>query len=379
MTDEADNATPVKHTLCQNCGGDLEFQPGTRELVCPYCQTRNEIEDADAAVQELDYHAFLREAASAENTEERLTVACDQCGAHVQLPPNVTADECTFCGSTLNAEQHSERVLRPRSLLPFRIDIEGARERFKKWIQGLWFAPNALKERARANKLSGVYAPFWTYDSRTTTHYTGQRGEYYYVTVHYTTRENGKTVRKSRRERRTRWYPASGIVQNAFDDLLVRGSRTLPEKLARKLEPWDLQSLVPYQAEYLSGFTVESYGIGLDEGFETAKGLMEPTIRGTIRSDIGGDEQRIHSTDTHYSDITFKHILLPIWISAYHFKEKTYRFLVNARTGEVQGERPWSVWKIVLLVLGILAAGGGIAVLIAAAQGGFQGSHMNFR
>ena len=82
---------------------------------------------------------------------------------------------------------------------------------------------------------------------------------------------------------------------------------------------------------------------------------MEPEIEETIRWDIGGDEQRIHHKTTYYSDITFKYILLPVWISAYRFKDKTYQFLVNARTGEVQGERPWSWIKITLAVLAALA------------------------
>ena len=31
----------------------------------------------------------------------------------------------------------------------------------------------------------------------------------------------------------------------------------------------------------------------------------------------------------------FKHILLPLWLSAYHYRDQSYRFMVNARTGEV--------------------------------------------
>ena len=82
---------------------------------------------------------------------------------------------------------------------------------------------------------------------------------------------------------------------------------------------------------------------------------MAPDIDSKIRWDIGGDEQRIHSKTTYYQNITFKYILLPVWISAYRFKERTFQFLVNARTGEVQGERPWSWIKITLLVIFILA------------------------
>jgi hypothetical protein len=161
--------------------------------------------------------------------------------------------------------------------------------------------------------------------------------------------------------RKTRWWPASGTVRDTFDDLLVLASRSLPQKQAQALEPWDLESLTAYRDEYLSGFVAESYQLGLPEGFEVAKQIMAPTINQTICQDIGGDHQRISSVDTRYFDVTFKHTLLPIWISAYLYAGKTYRFLVNARTGEVQGERPYSFWKILLAVLGGLAV---IAILL---------------
>ena len=39
-------------------------------------------------------------------------------------------------------------------------------------------------------------------------------------------------------------------------------------------------------------------------------------------------------------------MLLPVWVAAFRFVGRPYRFVVNGRTGEVQGERPWSFWKI---------------------------------
>ena len=59
--------------------------------------------------------------------------------------------------------------------------------------------------------------------------------------------------------------------------------------------------------------------------------------------------------NTQYSDITFKHVLMPVWISAYRYRDKVYRFMVNGQNGEVQGESPKSGWKIFFLVLAILA------------------------
>ncbi|MBN2446800.1 MAG: hypothetical protein JXO22_08740, partial [Phycisphaerae bacterium] len=246
--------------------------------------------------------------------------------------------------------------IKPRSLLPFKIEKDAARAHYRHWLRKLWFAPGALKNFARIEeRLAGTYVPYWTYDARTTSYYTGQRGEHYYVTV-----GSGKN---RHRERRTRWYSVSGTVWNRFNDVLVLGSRSLPRKHADRLEPWGLTELVPYDDAYLSGFTAESYTVDLAAGFAEARKIMEEQIRATVRGDIGGDEQRIHSINTQWDAVTFKHILLPIWISAYRFKDRTYRFLVNGRTGEVQGERPWSWIKILLTILVAIIVIGGAAYL----------------
>jgi len=204
--------------------------------------------------------------------------------------------------------------------------------------------------------------PHWTYDANTTTDYTGQRGEYYYETQWYTD-SNGN--RRSRQVRKTRWYYASGRVFNSFDDLLVLASESLPRKYAEKLEPWDLDGLMPYQEEFLSGFKAENYSVDLATGFQTARDMMEPTINQTIRRDIGGDTQRISSKNVLHDNITFKHVLLPVWVSAFRYDNKVFRFLVNARTGEVQGERPWSWVKITFAVLGAIAL---VALIVFLAQ-----------
>ena len=49
--------------------------------------------------------------------------------------------------------------------------------------------------------------------------------------------------------------------------------------------------------------------------------------------------------------MTFKHVLLPLWIAAYRYRDKTYRFIINGRSGRVYGERPYSAIKIIAAVL----------------------------
>ena len=346
---------------CKECGGNLKYLIGTPYLNCEYCGTKNEIEsEKETVIIENDFESFLIEKEHQEDKKEISTVKCTNCAASTTLPANVTSTNCPYCDTPLVIKNAStSSIIKPSYLLPFKIDRKKASSEFVTWAKGLWFAPNKLKQYAEhsAEKLNGIYMPYWTYDSNTVTDYSGMRGVYYYVTETYTDKD-GKT--QSRQVRHTNWFPASGTVHNEFDDVLVVSSKSLSENLANDLEPWDLPDLVNYDDKFLSGFITESYQVDLKTGFEKAKEKMQSVIKSAVTSDIGGDVQQITSMNSNYNDITFKHILLPVWLSSYKYKDKVYRFLINARTGEVQGERPYSVIKITLLVISILVVVGTI-------------------
>lgn len=356
---EATNAINTE-LACQSCGAILKFKPGTQHLTCEYCGAEQEITqpETQGEIQEISLDEFL---ARNFEQEEKMTVAavkCEGCGATSTLDPNISSDKCPFCASTLVIKTGSTASIhKPQYVLPFAIDDNKAMLNFRSWLKSLWFAPNDLKKYGdQANKLNGMYLPFWTFDCATTTSYTGQRGEDYYVSESYTTTENGQTVTRTRQVRKTRWYPASGTVANDFDDILIEATRSLPQPKLRALEPWDVKNLVPYNDKFLSGFRTETYVVDVKNGYAQAKQRMEPIITDTIHRDIGGDRQIVHYTSTTYQNPTFKHILLPVWLSAYRYNNKVYQFLINARTGEVQGERPYSAIKIALAVIAAIIA-----------------------
>jgi LSD1 subclass zinc finger protein len=361
--DAASASTNQNELICKNCNAKLVFAPGSTSLKCEYCGTENEIEIKEEEIEEQDFNAMLDQLASSDEMVEQAVVKCNGCGAETTLDPNVTADTCAFCGTPLVLSEGTTcSLIKPKSLLPFKVERQEARKLFKKWISKLWFAPNGIKKYARQlEKLAGMYIPHWTYDSDTNTYYTGQRGDNYTETESYTD-SNGET--KERRVTKTDWTYVSGNVYQFFDDVLVVASLSLPTKYMRKLEPWDLENLVPFDPKFLSGFKSESYQVDLKEGLKEAEKTMEKTIRKLIKKDIGGDKQRISTLNIQHNDLKFKHLLLPVWISSYRFKGKVYRFMVNARTGEVQGERPYSFWKIFFAVLAGLVILGGAGYLI---------------
>jgi len=357
----------VRAFPCVSCGAKLSFAPGSKTLKCPYCAASNDIPDTDDTVEELDLDTWLAQLESAHETHEQEQVKCNNCGGEQTLAANLFATACTFCGSPITSKSYAQRLIKPKALVPFKITQLQAQDKWRAWIKGLWLAPSALKKFVQSDGgIKGIYVPYWTYDANTYSDYSGQRGDDY--TERYeTTNANGERVTETRTQ--TRWTGVSGNVSFFHDDVLVAASNTtygaatpagsnLPVLNmfgASNLRTWNTKEVVPYQEEYIVGFQVEAYQIGLKEGFAEAKQIIDGKVQQLVQSDIGGDHQRITSLNTQYSHLTFKHILLPMWVSAYLFSGKTYRFVVNAQTGEVQGESPKSGWKIFFLVTAILA------------------------
>lgn len=349
---------------CSQCGAQLRFAPGQRELVCEHCGNVQRLPDIaleqqSAALVEHDLHQGLRDDLPRGAMEVVRTTRCTSCGALIEFEGAKHATECPFCATPVVVGTGETRQIKPQALVPFVYSEKEARDSLVKWLGSLWFAPSKLLEYTRRGRaMNGVYVPFWTFDARTASAYTGQRGDAYYVTRNVQVNVNGKTETRQVQERRIRWSPARGRVRRDFDDVLVMASMSMPQRLGNELTPWDLSELVPFSPEYLAGFTAEGYTVTLAEGDQQSKAVMARVIQNDVRRDIGGDEQRISSIDTDFAEETFKHILLPVWMAAYKYNGKSYRFLVNGQTGEVQGERPYSVWKIMgaVLIAGLIAA-----------------------
>lgn len=345
---------------CDVCGAELRFNPDTGSLTCDHCGAAEQITASPwdtSATTELDFKkALASELPDAEMEETRIT-KCDNCGAEVEFHEYDHATECPFCASPIVIGTGTHRHIKPRAVMPFFLSEKAGRNAMNDWLGRLWFAPNGLKQYARAGrKMQGIYVPYWTYDADTKSRYSGQRGTIYYVTQTY--KVEGKT--QTRQVQKIRWTNVSGRVARFFDDILVLASTSLPKKYTDALMPWDLSALEPYNAEYLAGFRAEGYSVDLETGYIEARDVMNRRIERDVKFDIGGDRQRISQLDTTVKDVTFKHILLPVWMAAYKYQGKTYRFVVNAQTGSVKGERPYSTIKIVLAVIAATVAAAAI-------------------
>lgn len=365
--EEEEKAVSERKKSCVNCGAELKYKPGTTSVTCEYCGHEETIAQNTDGFNELDLKPYLDEMGAQSHSEEIMMLHCKNCGANQHIEENYKSLHCVYCTMPLIIEDaYNEDWILPGAVLPFKFDQRKSHDIFSKWVKSLWFAPNNLKKAALdPQNTKGLYLPYWTFDAQLKGNYTGERGDYYYVEVPYTTNVKGKSVRRTRQERRTRWSPARGHISGFIDDTLIKASHQRKNTIPNKISNWNLEDLQSFDTSFLAGFVTEKYTIPLKEGHLSSSKEAEKIARSWARRNIGGDTQRVGSIDIQLSEETFKHILLPVYISAYQYSGKKYNFFINGQTGTISGKRPYSFWKIFFFVLFV----GIVLVLLSAFAG----------
>lgn len=349
---------------CRQCGAPMTWDPDHDALACGHCEHRMPVPRADCEIVER----ALEDAGQAARGLglDRRASRCGTCGAIFDFDPAVTSQACVFCGSSNVLEQQANRnALRPESLIPLDVGSALAQQHFRRWLDRLWFRPNALKALRDVAAL-GVYVPCWTFDARVHSDWSADAGFYYYETQLVPVMVNGKLRMQTRRVQKVRWEPAWGSRDDVYDDLVVHASKGVPKELAHKLGAFDMKALVPYRPEYLAGWRAEEYQLDLAEGWTLAREQVAKTQESRCAGDVPGDTQRSLRVHNEIRDVRWKHVLLPIWTLSYPYAGKTYTVLIHGQTGRVEGRAPYSWLKILLFVLAVLAAAGSIALVIAA-------------
>lgn len=331
---------------CPACGAEAEWNPGKQMLVCPFCGTQSpaRIESDGSLVQESDLASALQSIPEDQRgwAAEKKTVRCQSCNAISVFDAARVAQRCDFCGSPALIEVTDIKApIRPSALLPFKVDQGRVREDIRRWYGSHWFSPSNLGGKALTDTLHGFYLPYWTFDAKVEAHWEAEAGH------HYTVRDS-----QGRTEQRTRWEHASGDIDHFFDDQLIPASRGVNRKLLENVAPFPTTTdLVPYDPGYLSGWVVEQYQIDLVAAAQESRTRMDESLRQMCASQIPGDTYRNLQVDSRYSALTFKHILLPVWVLSYVYGRRSYQVTVNGATGKITGQYPLSWVKIAIVAV----------------------------
>lgn len=353
-------ADTMKETdkTCPSCGGVMEFDPKTGGLSCPYCGHTQAItvnKQEEKAAEEID----LDKADKLENCDwgaQKKIVICKACGAESVYDALEISAVCPFCGSNQVMEAADQNTMAPGGVVPFQVTDQKASELFRTWIRKKWFCPKLAKESAKAKHFKGVYLPYWTFDANTSSTYQGEFG-----------RDSSHKEKDGREIVETTWYPVRGDYQANFDDELICASSNHNLYMLQQIEPYRTAENKVYKPEYVAGFAAERYSLGVRDAWKLVRDNLKFRISSSIEMDIcrkhNADHVRNLRVDTVFRKMTYKYLLLPVWISSYKYKDKIYQFMVNGQTGKVSGKTPISIPKIVICIVGLIIIMALIALL----------------
>lgn len=351
---------------CRACGGELEFDIENQMLVCPHCGNQQEIPEVDEVAEEQSFReavaalrSGLEDRAQPQAGQEK-EVVCQNCGGHTTFDGSLTATRCPYCATPIQRDDvhQAPQRLAVDGIVPFRVDEPTAQQAIGKWVKSRWFAPNEFKKYGRSGSFASVYMAFFTYDAETSTKYQGRRGDKYTVGT------------GDKKRTKIRWRNVSGKVRNSFDDIVVHANDGLDKGHVSALEPWPTQQALPYSPEYVAGHLCRTYDRDVEQCFDEAKEVIADEVTKTIKRDIGGDRQKITKRKMSYNRLTYKHLLLPLWLLTVFFQGQAFQVMINGVTGEVRGARPWSKVKIGLAVAALVILLVVAFVVYSATQGG---------
>jgi DNA-directed RNA polymerase subunit RPC12/RpoP len=353
---EPEEATAESFT-CPKCGGQMRFDIEKSDLLCSYCGTVQVIEKkivADTDEHPIDYVLPTTRAHRWAEAQQRLS--CENCGALSLLPPGQQADHCPYCGSTrLVLSSEKVELLEPQAIALFKVSEQAALSQVRSWlIKGL-FAPDDLVAKAGQIKLRPAYYPFWTFDGTLE------------VTWNCEVNEGSSKA--------PHWVSHSGSEFDLFDDVLVPGLRSLSVDEVASIEPFDLKEVVEFISQFLAGWTALSYDLPLSDATLKAREKVITRLRQSLPSRVesGREKRNLTSGGGKWSGLTFKYMLLPLWVGTYRYRGADFRLLVNGQTGKVGGQKPrdqFKVWMMAFLFLAGLMFLAIIAYLVWARTSG---------
>ncbi len=340
-----------------------------RGAPCPACGSPVERGDhyCGACGQQalVDQPPVLAQTELAQNETAQRFFHCQNCGSRVATDPDQRSYTCAFCDSTYVVEfspAESDRQ-RPEFVIGFAVPQQQAAMRFRHWLaRRRWFQPADLGSARIVQRLRGVYMPFWSFPTLAESRWSAVIGEDWYRTEYYTTRVNGKRVRRSRRVRETEWWELAGGHHQYHEAYLVSAGAGLRQEEADRIMPFRLEGLKRYQPYFLAGWLAEEYALSRDAARQRCRETLQQREDQSIRDFLPGDRHRQLQVDTDFTHLDADLVLLPVYVLTYEYRGQRFRFLINGQTGQVAGDKPVARGRIaaavaagvVAVVLGVL-------------------------
>ena len=340
---------------CQTCGGDLVFNPAQNGLVCKRCGNFQSV--TGTVTSEKSFRALLNSAPTWQ--KDTTVLRCEHCGAKSVVSKFDLVAKCDYCGAANLVKTEEHPGLRPDTIVLFGLSRAEADKQVSSWLSKRLFAPSAFRQQLKGRQLKGIYYPAFTFDADVVAHYTGTLVQTNFITVTV----DGKETTRSQTTRRS----INDVESKSFDDILILANDAeITNKVLQQIQPFGTNQGQAFQQVYLSGYTVAQASKVAQQCWDEAKLNIEQNIRNQISTRYIGDNTSFENLhlDIDFTNITYKYVLLPIYVGHIEYKGKKYPFYMNGQTGKISAKTPKSFWKIFFTCLlgGALAFGLGIVL-----------------
>ncbi|HEX9019584.1 MAG TPA: hypothetical protein VF806_10370 [Anaerolineaceae bacterium] len=333
---------------CPQCGASTQYSVTARKITCEYCGYSQEVnsETLGRSAEGFEFRVDSLMRSDKGWGEDRKELSCQHCGGVVSVSPATLSYTCPFCGSNeVLFRDPQEDVLRPRYLIPFKVDPQACQVISQKWLGGSWMVPRELRH-IPVEKFNPLYIPYWTFSTSCFATWKAEvaheKVEHYY--------ENGQM-----RERRTiEWRQEAGKVQKEFSDLLVPGTHRMNMTALGRIDKFDVADLVLYEPSFLAGMQALSYDVPLEQAWDLGRHLIRDRIRRACLDRASSTQVRNLNITLNFQNEQWRYILAPLYTSIYRFDDKTFQVLINGQSGKIAGPRPvdWEkVWWVIAALL----------------------------
>ncbi len=329
---------------CPNCGAGLLFDAEAQSFACEFCLSSFSENDLNGS--EAKSSAEAEKQANEEFSSEINAYHCNSCGAEIVADKSTVADFCYYCHNPIVIEERISGVKRPTKIIPFKFNKEQAKDIFLRYAKKKWFVPRDYFSPEQADKISGVYYPFWVVDADSSASMNA----------------TGRKIRTWRagnyRYTETSTFAVARGGEIHFEDITASAISSEDREMLEGILPYPLNEHIDFSMPYLQGFVAKKRDIESEQLSSDIRarmtGYAETLLSNTVHgySAVVNRTMRLDVKGSHW-----EYTLMPIWILTYRRKNKTFKYAMNGSTGKIYGELPVSVPKLSIL--------GGIAAAIA--------------
>ena len=368
---------------CPCCGGTLEFDNKTQNIVCPYCDSQFTADDlkqySDELASDKQEETAWDESRVQEYTNEEMKgmkiYSCDSCGGEIIVDETTSSTKCPYCGNNLVVSKQLSGDLRPNFIIPFKNDKENVVADLRKYFRKKPLLPGSFSKENSIEEIKSLYVPFWLFDAD----------------VDGKVRFKGEVTRtwsdSNYNYKETKYYSIIRGGCIAFDHVPVDGSSKMEDKLMESIEPFNFNEAKDFNVAYLAGIAADRYDIDKDVTFNRATQRFRDGTIQAFRDDVHGfSNVTVEDSNIQLSNTVTNYVLYPVWLLSTKWRDKQYMFAVNGQTGKVAGNLPISVpkfllfWFLFFLVIGGATFGLGFAIsseiLVGVLAGVFMGALM---